>query len=843
MSKKKVTRTYQFFLPEIFCNNCTNPIIDGFKTNECKNVKVIDAQVDITRKILKIEVEESQRDANEEKELLRKFVEQEKFVKCVDLPGDPLVQRSLQAKYAKRSMRNHIIKGVVGLVVGLVIMGLMISGVGIPLAAMIVMGCVSVGLSVFLGWESYKETWKAIKNKNVTMDTLFSLSTLASIGVSIASFFVPTLPMIFDVPLLIFGFRHIGKAIEDSAQRKLTKHSTFCERLPKRVRVRKNGRIEWCMLENIVAGDELIISHGEMIPVDGICLSDDAEITQTDINGDPWPKGIQKSAPVLQGMYLSARSNEITIRVNKPYYESRAVVQDRALAEALGADKAEIAPLEKMSSKALRYFIPIVLVLAVVIGITLGILFPPALAIQCVIAVLVSACPCVLGMIVPLGLRIGQAKANKQGAFFKDGKSLQRTSEAKKVVLDIHGTLTKGEPKVQKLERISRSMTSKEMASIIYALESASEQSAKHPVGKALIAYGKKHGVKQQKEHQVTKIDTKHHAGISATIDGDQYTIGDINKMRAAGVDVEKITDKQTDLEEHVIYLAKNNKIIARIVLADELRPDALSAVKELQKTYGKQNVHICTGANEATAHYYAKKLGIPKELVKSDCTAANKEAYIDELQKKQHKKVIFVGDAGNDAGPVGRSHVGMAVCSSGASEVTQTQARVLICKPNEATTSFHPLVAVVSAIKIAKQTVSSIKKSLLITLGYNIAAMALLTTLTAIGFAFNPAIGALLMIVQVGVVLFSMYHLKRQQMGHLKRFETQQSAHGLDNVSTLRVTKKLVATAPQNELSSKSSVTTIRQAEPIKVKKAYKTTKEATDLSHTATPLTRGPA
>lgn len=688
----------------------------------------------------------------EEKEDENKADEQEQSIKPV--LADP--ERSTWQKwliFAQKFISSHWVLGSLGCISGIALLITMLAAGGLPLAAMIPLAIGSTLLTIGLGVKSYYEAWnKLIYAHSLTMDSLFAISTIAVLVVSIASFFVPWLPMMFDVGLLIYGFRHIGIAIEDSIKEKL-QTAKFKDRAPKIVTLLLQGNLIRTPLYQIRSGDAIMINPGEIIAVDGVCL-EESFIYDTIISGAILPRLFRPGDKVLAGMRLAENAHSITIKVNKTFKESYLARLDAGIEDSL----TKKTPLEMQTQQIIAYFIPTVLVLAATSGVIIGLFFPPALAIQCALSVLVSACPCTLGLIIPLAVKTGIHKAAEHGVQFKKAK-IQDPEHIDTVVFDLNGTLTMGIPTVKFCSPLADSgLSPDQLLNLCYSLEKKSL----HPIGKAICTYARERGGKKQ---EVSHLDESHHAGITGTIHDASYTIGSMTLMQSKGISTLVLEDF-FDLEagDSVIYIARDKTLIGYIIITDPLRKDARQTIRNLM-AMGK-DIHLCTGADETTAARYANALGIANIHAASIATSLeegdkSKPAYIKWLKEKGNK-VAMVGDAANDAQALAASDFGIAVLSHDSDELTQQYAGAII--------KSDTLLPIISVFAISQQTVSNIKQNLFLSFSYNFISVLLAGgLLLAVGVIFPPALGVVFMAIQACSIFYNVYLFKHQPLEHLK--------------------------------------------------------------------------
>jgi Cu2+-exporting ATPase len=792
-------------LPNVMCASCQASIentllgITQFRIRERefwdkeKKIKLRKKcfRVDIARKTLVVEVEDNGMEAEKLYDII---------INALEETGNVAERVS---KQPAPSLWPHVLKAILGIGTGLTLLALSAFGVGIPLLAMYIITGASVALSLYLGKESYRTTYKKLrKSGTVEMNALFAVSSLVAIGVSIASLFVPWLPMMLDTALMIFGFRHLGIAIEEKAKRKITANLNFQQRTPKKVAVKTHdGKFEEREIATIQPGDIILIKPNQIIPLDGKCLNKQTRINTSIVDGAPKPRKMYAGNLLSAGMRLES-VHSMTLQVTQTVKNSFLAQLDKNMEQA----EMQKAPLETSAEKILKYFVPSVFLLAGIAAVVALFFLNPALAVQCATSLLVSACPCTLGSIVPLAITVGMNKAAKQGVQFKSGKAVQLAAETDTVIFDLHGTLTEGIYQVTDCTILPDYASEKaELLACLYELEKESE----HAVGSAIKKYvATEISPAAESTRVIQQVPEPHHAGRTLMINGEYYRVGNATMMQAAGIDLSAFQQWIADHErEQIIFYARGDQIVGHVLLADPLKREARAVIKELQRA-GKE-VHLCTGADRATALYYAKRLKIPADRVLADCVpiskttsgANSKSIYIQKLQDK-HKKVAMIGDAENDIIPFKTSNLAILIKSPSTSTSLRQNADVIIQKTS--------LLSVLTTFSIAKKTVSNIRQNLGISLGYNVATLAVTSILIfALGFAINPGVGVALMIIQAGLVLLNVYRLKEQQDASLERVTARIADQTLSTNADLHNTMGLksrvtFAPEPEPEQSSK---------------------------------------
>lgn len=661
-------------------------------------------------------------------------------------------------RFFRKILRAHWIWGSIGISGGIILLALSMLGITLPLAAMIAIGVFSTILTLLMGAESYWDAAKKLfKTRALTMDTLFALSTLTVLVVSAIAFFVPWLPMMFEAGLLIFGFRHLGVAIEESIKASTGVAVNFKDRIPKTVRVLIESSVVEKPLAAVKAGDLILLKAGEYIPVDGTSEEQESLIDDSIETGAYVPRLVSLQENLLAGMRLAANAPDLYLRATSTANDSNVAKMDEGVAHALATK----APLETTATAVLQYFIPAVLLLAVVSAAIVSVFFPVALAIKCAVAVLVSACPCTIGFIIPLSIRFGVRKAAEHGVEFKSALALQESANIDCVVFDLNGTLTKGMPSVQSFTILKNCSLSRED---LLALCSELEKDSSHPFGQAIHEFSEKE--KSAAMPEMT-IDKTHHSGVMGMFAKTEYILGDKNLMKDCEIDTEELEEMiKPECGDHIVYLAQGKQLVGYFRLNDDLRHDAVETIAWIKDKL-KKEVFIASGAARATVSRFAARLNIPEDNIVADCkTSSNspensKVALIKQLQS-QKKRVCVVGDGANDALFISSADASFAVHSKHVDTNVIDKAGADIKNGS--------LKGIVSGLVISDKTVGNIKQNLIFSLLYNLFTMVLASgLLLAVGISLHPAIGVALMVLQSSLLLWNAYRFKQEKLQHLQ--------------------------------------------------------------------------
>jgi len=667
-------------IPDIRCGVCAKPIQNTID----KIAFVKSATVDIVDQCVSVEINDLSSEINVNDEIAYKQKIKDELMDIgfnaldfVDATTPNESQQNIQVPNSSKIIRKHVLKGLLSLTLGCGMLALGFIG-GISTFAMYLIASLSTVATLYVGADTFKEAYKKlIYTKKLTMDSLFSLSAIAALGTSIVALLVPTagLPLLFDSALLIFGFRHIGKAIEEKAKTKIIEGLNFRSRVLPFIEISESD--VKAPVNKLKPGHIIVVRPGQIIPVDCeiqeiIGGAETILIYDTIVTGDTLPTVVGKTQKLLAGIKLAEGNPSLRLKVIRPAAQSYLAHLDQNITEA----RKEKAEYEDRVEKIMQYFIPIVLGIASLVGLFVGCFFTPVMAIKSAITILVSACPCTLGFIVPLSIKLGIAKAAALGAQFKNGKVLQAADEIDTVVFDLNGTLTQGKPEIKAFHLDTNEKRNKNFyLKIIQQLEKNSQ----HPIGKAIKDY-----VSKSVNSSTLEINAKLQAtGVTGNMDGHCYVLGNKTLMDHHLI---TLTKNKKNSNTYLIYFARDNQVIGYFEIVDPLRKDAIPIVNSLQAT-GK-NVYLCTGADKSTALVYAKQLHIPAANVMAKCKGSLKFSEKTNQKSKPEfiqnlidsgKKVAMVGDAGNDVIAMEKANIGISVQSKTLDEITQNNASVVI--------------------------------------------------------------------------------------------------------------------------------------------------------------------
>jgi heavy metal translocating P-type ATPase len=502
-----------------------------------------------------------------------------------------------------------------------------------------------------------------------------------------------------------------GRALEDYAeQRAKSDLSSLLAHKPQLAHLVKGRRTVDVPVREITVNDKLIILPGEVVPVDAVILEGDTSLDESSLTGESLPVDKTVGDDILSGSVNL--EGALTVRALRPEAES----QYEQIIKLVRAAASTQSPFVRLAD---RYSIPFTLISFVVAGAAWLVSGEAVRFLE----VLVVATPCPLLLGAPIALISGMGRAAKRGVIVKTGSALEQLAAAETIAFDKTGTLTKGEPVVDRVETFNK-FTKHE----VLAHAAALEQNSNHILAQAIVEAAAKQNVKVPKVKQVKELSGR---GLAGRIGGKDVLVGRLKFINEAGIPLPKTLPEQAMT---ATYVAINGELAGLIRFTDEIRPEAKTVLRALQKLKIK-HVAMVTGDNEATAVAIAKELNITD--VYPDCLPADKLVAVEQMPDRP---VAFVGDGVNDAPVLTAADVGIALGARGATAASDSADIVIL---------HNDLTRVTDSIKIAKYTFFIAKQSILIGIFISIGLMAVFAT-----GKFKPVQGALLQeVVDVAVI------------------------------------------------------------------------------------------
>ncbi len=499
---------------------------------------------------------------------------------------------------------------------------------------------------------------------------------------------------IHEIPeaVAVMLFFQVGELFQDfSVSRSRRSIKSLLEVRPNSANLKVNGEVKQVSPESVQVGDVIIVKPGEKIPLDGEINEGASQVDTSALTGESVPRTVKPGETVLAGMIN--KSGVLTVRVTKLFEES-SIAKILHLVENASSKKAAT---EKFITRFARYYTPVVVFLSLAVAILPPLFIPGETSSQWVyraLVLLVISCPCGLVISIPLGYFGGVGGAAKRGILVKGSTFLDALTDVQTVVFDKTGTLTQGVFKVTQIVP-KNGFSEAELLHLAAKVESQSN----HPVAKSILSAFDK---------SVDTLDVEDYQEIPGH--GIQAKVG--NKIVIAGNDRllhrENIEHDLCSVEGTVVHLAVDKVYAGRIIIADELKEDAVEAIRNL-KSVGVGQIVMLTGDNQAVAQSIARQLNLDDfkaELLPEDKVEAI-ERYLGKAAK--NKKVVFVGDGINDAPVIARADVGMAMGALGSDAAIETADVVLMTDaPSK----------VAEAIQVGKKTHKIVWQNILLAMG-----------------------------------------------------------------------------------------------------------------------------
>ncbi|SMB91902.1 Cu+-exporting ATPase [Peptoniphilus asaccharolyticus DSM 20463] len=518
----------------------------------------------------------------------------------------------------------------------------------------------------------------------------------------------------FESAGMILTLITLGKFFETRAKDRTSEAITKLMNLaPKTALINRNGVEGEVLVEDIVVGDIVIIKNGNAIPVDGVVIEGYGVVDESALTGE--------SIPVTKEVGDSVTAGTLN---NSGFFkmETKRVGEDTTLAKIIRLVEdatTSKAPIAKLADKISGVFVPVVISIAILATIVWTILtkdFEFALGIG--ISVLVISCPCALGLATPTAIMVGTGKGAENGILIKSAEALEILHSVNTVVFDKTGTITEGKPKVTDI--IPCGVSEDELIKIAATIENLSS----HPLAEAIVNSAREKNITIEEASEYELLPGK---GMSAVYRDQKIYAGNSKLMSELGFEIER--ENFAEQGKTPLYFSKDNKIIGTIAVADTIKEDSKTAIRNLNQM-GIETVMI-TGDNHRTAEAIAKQVGIHK--VVAEVLPEDKEKEVRKLQESG--QVAMVGDGINDAPALARADVGMAIGAG--TEVAIESADVVLMKSN--------LLDVVSAIGLSKAVMVNIKENLFWAFIYNAIGVPIAAGLfyNKFGLLLNPMIGA----------------------------------------------------------------------------------------------------
>ncbi|HGD0682720.1 TPA: heavy metal translocating P-type ATPase [Streptococcus agalactiae] len=560
---------------------------------------------------------------------------------------------------------------------------------------------------MYFGRIFYQNGFKALFKRHPNMDSLVAIATTAAFIYSLYGLYEILQgdihyahQLYFESVAVILTLITLGKYFEILSKGRT---SASIEKLltlsAKEARVIKDGEDYMVPLDKVKIGETILVKPGEKIPLDGHVVAGESSIGESMLTGESIPVE-KKVGSKVYGASINGQGS-LTIFVEKEAGGSL-LSQIINLVEAAQTSKA---PIANLADKVSGVFVPFVIVIAILSGLSWYLILGQSFAfsLKIMIAVLVIACPCALGLATPTAIMVASGKAAENGILFKGGEVLEKAHHIDTIVFDKTGTLTKGKPEVVAIKTYGGDK--EEFLGQVASVEKLSN----HPLSQTIVNKAKE---KELPLREVMAFKNILGYGLSATINGKTMLVGNANLMTKNDVNLDLAkADIEIAQEEAqtVVYVSENGVLSGLITLTDQLKTDSQETVKQLQRL--GFNLVLLTGDNKASADAIAQKLGIT--TVVSEVLPDQKANVILELKEKGGQ-IAMVGDGINDAPALASSDVGISMSSG--TDIAIESADIVLMKPE--------LTDLLKAMTISKQTIQIIKENLFWAFFYNVLAI-----------------------------------------------------------------------------------------------------------------------
>jgi len=611
---------------------------------------------------------------------------------------------------------------------------------------------------LWAGWPFFERAWASLKTRNLNMFTLIAMGTGVAWGYSVIATLMPdifpaafrasdgSVAVYFEAAAVITTLVLLGQVLELRARERTSGAiKALLNLAPKTARrIADDGSEEEVALELVVVGDRLRVRPGEKVPVDGVVEEGRSALDESMVTGESMPVTKTVADTVIGG--TMNQSGALVIRTDKIGRDTMLARIVQMVAEA----QRSRAPIQRMADQVAGWFVPAVLVVAVIAFVAWGIWGPePRLAhgLVAAVAVLIIACPCALGLATPMSIMVGVGRGAGLGVLIKNAEALEHMEKVDTLVVDKTGTLTEGKPAVTRII-VSEGFEEEELLRIAAGVERASE----HPLALAIVNAAMDRNIEIP---SVSDFDSPTGKGAVGTIEGRRITLGNARFLGEAGIDTSSLATQADQLRTDgatAIFMGIDSMVAGVFAIADPVKSTTAEALTALRAD--GITVVMLTGDNRTTAEAVARKLGI--DAVEADVLPDQKAAVVARL-KQEGRIVAMAGDGVNDAPALATADVGIAMGPG--TDVAMESAGVTLLKGD--------LNGIVRARELSKATMSNIRQNLFFAFIYNAAGVPIAAGVLYpfFGILLSPMIAAAAMALSSVSVVTNALRLNRVRL------------------------------------------------------------------------------
>ena len=566
----------------------------------------------------------------------------------------------------------------------------------------------------FTGWFLFKRAWISFKSWNLNMFSLIGLGASAAFIYSIFALTFPSLiphefmqnhhevPLYFEAVAVILTLVIFGQMLEAKAHQKTGNAIKELMNLsPKEAHLIQNNVEKNIPISEVKIGDILKVKPGEKIPVDGEIIEGNTTIDESMITGEPIPAEKKLGDKVTSG---TINGNQVFLMKTEKIGKDTLLSQ---IIEMVNSASRSKAPIQKLTDKVSKIFVPVVMVISVLTFVFWYIFGGENRAIFALVnalAVLIVACPCALGLATPMSVMVGIGKGARNGILIKNAEALEEMEKVNVIITDKTGTLTEGKPSLTQI--FSENIDENEALQLAASLNKNSE----HPLSQAVLNKAKFFDSAQNDNlKEVKNFENISGRGILGEIDSKKLFLGNIHYLKENNFEIsENLLQKAQILENDantVSYLTIDGKAVAVFGFKDKIKENAKSAIKSLQNK--GIEIMMMTGDNEATAKSVAETLGIKKYV--ANCLPQDKINQVKDLQN-QGKIVAMTGDGINDAPALAQANVGIAMGTG--TDIAMNSAEITLLKGD--------ISGVAKSKILSEKMMKNVKENLFFAFAYN---------------------------------------------------------------------------------------------------------------------------